>query len=120
MDENVKQIELEITEAREWLEQAERLERLRQNPDFIALIEEGYFKEEAARIVNLKADPQFVFAGEEQMAFLNILEAGVGALQQHFRKIDMQADAARRGIGEMEQTQIDVNQEALEQTEGNA
>lgn len=113
-DEQVKQIEIEIEQARDWINKAECLERLRDNQDFKDLIETGYFKEEAARIVALKADPNFVFAGEDQMKFLNILETGVGALQQFFRQIDMQANAAKQGMGEMEETREAVAAEALQ------
>jgi hypothetical protein len=108
MSNEVQQIQLEIGQARDWIRKAECLERLRDNPDFKDLILEGYFKEEAARIVGLKASPNFIFAGEDQMTFLNILENGVGALQQYFAQIRMQSDAASKSLEEMENTQEEV------------
>jgi hypothetical protein len=113
MSNDVNTIEIEIEKAREWVAKHEALERLQNNADFQLLISDGYFKEEAARIVGLKADPQFIFAGKEQMQFLNVLEKGVGALQQYFRQIEMQANAARQGMGEMEETRDAVNAESL-------
>jgi len=103
------QIEIEINQARDWISKQECLARLKENSDFKELIEEGYFKEEAARIVGLKASPNFIFAGKKQMKFLDVLENGVGALQQFFRQIEMQADAAKQGLPEMEETRNEVN-----------
>ena len=114
METEVQEINIEINEAREWVERAEALERLSDNEDFKLLISEGYFKEEAARIVGLKADPQFIFAGKEQMKFLNVLETGVGALQQYFRQIRMQGRAATESLSDMEDTREEIYQEALQ------
>lgn len=55
---DLEQIEVSIEMAKEAIEHKKALERLTVNPDFIAIIREGYFKEEASRLVLLKADPE--------------------------------------------------------------
>jgi hypothetical protein len=94
MSNDVHVIEQSIEAARADIERNDAVNRLYENPDFKSVILEGYFKEEAARIV-----------------FLNILEAGVGALQQYFRLIEQKADMAERGLGEMEETRTEILQE---------
>lgn len=111
MNDNVHKIELEIEDAQKKVHNMEALERLRKNPDFKELIEEGYFKNEAARIVALKADPNFIMAGKLQMKVLDTLEAGVGGLQAHFRLIDQQGQMAKEALDEMEETREAVLRE---------
>jgi hypothetical protein len=111
MSNEVHVIEQSIEAARADIERNDAVNRLYDNHDFKSVILEGYFKEEAARIVALKADPAFVFADDKQMEFLNILEAGVGALQQYFRLIEQKADMAERGLGEMEETRTEILRE---------
>jgi hypothetical protein len=111
MNDNVHKIELELEDAHKKVETMEALARLRKNQDFKDLIEEGYFKGEAARIVALKADPNFIMAGELQMKVLDTLEAGVGGLQAHFRLIDQQGRMAAEALDEMEETREQVLRE---------
>lgn len=53
----VEQIELSKEEAQKVIRLGECMERLVTNPDFDKLIHENYFKEEASRLVLLKAHP---------------------------------------------------------------
>ncbi len=60
MNSEMQEIEVTIEETKAQILRGERVKRLRENEDFKALILEGYFKEEAARLVLLKADPEMV------------------------------------------------------------
>lgn len=53
------EIEVSIAAARDAVERKDKIERLIKNPDFKAVFEDGYFKDEAARLVGLLADPEF-------------------------------------------------------------
>jgi hypothetical protein len=92
----VEEIQVEINEAREVIGLGDDLNRLMQTKEFKAVITEGYFKEEAVRLVELKAAPQMQ-AVERQAAILGAID-GIGQLQQHFNKIWVMADQAKAAI----------------------
>lgn len=56
-NEIIEAIDRNIRQARTALEEGNALERLRDNKDFKKVVLEGYFKDEAVRLVHLKADP---------------------------------------------------------------
>lgn len=97
---SIEEIQIDITEAKETVAKADRLERLHKNEDFKAVILEGYFKEEAFRLVGLKAHP--AMQGVEHQA--NIMKAidAIGGLQQHFSQIFMMANQAEEAIRQAE------------------
>lgn len=57
METTIHQIEKEIQSAKERVQFGEAIERLKSNRDFKKVFLEGYFREEAIRLVGLKADP---------------------------------------------------------------
>lgn len=92
----IQQIQLDIEDARRLVEDAQALDRLFENKDFKRVIKEGYFKEEPARLAEIKAAPQM--RGEQyQTAIIKEID-GIGCLQQYFNKIWALADQARRSI----------------------
>ena len=104
---DVQAIELSIEQARAMVEKADALDRLMANKDFKLIISEGYFKEEAIRLVELKAAPQME-SDVHQTAVLKSIDA-IGELQQHFNAIYMMASNAQRAIedGEAELNAMD-------------
>lgn len=95
-DVTIEQIELELETAREFAKKGDALERLLANADFNAIISEGYFKEHAYQLVELKAAPSR--KGEaEQAAIIKSID-GIGELQQYFNAIRAMADNARAAI----------------------
>ena len=111
---DIHTVEVEINEAREWLKRDEALKRLLDNPDFQEVILEGYLKEEAVRLVSLKADPNFFFQGEQQMAYLDMLETGIGALHQYFNLVRQKAEQGRISLDASEETLEQLRQQAME------
>jgi hypothetical protein len=101
MSELVEEIQLNIDQARGVVALGESLDRLFQNPDFREVIVEGYFRDEAVRLVELKAAPQMA-KPQYQEPILKAIDA-IGALQQHFNKIRLMADQARQAIEDSEQ-----------------
>jgi len=54
---DLEQVELTIEQAHFSIDQMKAVQTLAKNTDFKAIIEEGYFKKEASRLVLLRADP---------------------------------------------------------------
>ncbi|MBZ6397055.1 MULTISPECIES: hypothetical protein [Pantoea] len=54
---NIQKVELAIEHAKSGIAFGEALDRLLNNRDFQQVIEQGYLREEAIRLVHLKADP---------------------------------------------------------------
>jgi len=101
MTTTAEEIQLDINAARELVKDGDRLMRLHENEDFKALIVEGYFKAEPARLTQIKAHPGMQ-SDEQQQNILRALDA-IGGLQQYFHKIFIQADQAEEAIRVNEQ-----------------
>ena len=84
-EQDIQDIELNIEQARAFVKANDALNRLMENPDFKEVIREGYFKDEAVRLVELKAAPQ-MGSEESQQYILKALD-GIGSLQQYFNTI---------------------------------
>lgn len=97
----VEEIQVDIEQAREALNTADTLNRLMKHKDFIEVIRDGYFKEEAYRLVELKAAPQMQ-GDVSQKAITQAIDA-IGGLQQHFNKIWVLGEQARSLIENAEQ-----------------
>lgn len=111
VDQQIEQIELSIEAAKENVEKMEALLRLIDNKDFKTIIDDGYFKNEAARLVILKADPEM-----QEAKFQDQLDKGiiaVGQLRQYFRTIMQIGRMAERSIRDDEQTRQELLAEAV-------
>lgn len=81
-----EQIELETVEAQYWHDHKEALDRLRRNPDFQLVIEEGYFKDRAVEGVSLLAS-DYIRQSGRRPELMEVLVA-ISNLKQHFLMID--------------------------------
>lgn len=93
----IEQIELTIEEAEKMVERMERALRLAENPDFKALILEGYFKEEAIRLTHLLSAPALSPKMREDT--IKGLEA-IGLLKQHLHAVVQKGVLAEQEIKE--------------------
>lgn len=91
---------------------ANALERLQKNRDFKEVISEGYFREEAIRLVHLKSDPSLK-SPDKQAALLRDIDA-IGALSEYFRTIRYNAGMAAQSIEADEQTREELLAEGEE------
>jgi hypothetical protein len=110
-EEQIHQVEIDITVAQKSVEVMEALERLEKNKDFKLVITEGYFKEEASRAVLLKAD--FNAQGEMQQKQMDHIIIGIGYLRQYFGKIFHQGEMSAQGIKADAETRAELLQERL-------
>jgi len=88
-----EQVEIQIETAKSMIAMRDALNKLYKNRQFKVVIEQGYFKDEAARLVMAKSNSAL---SEENQKFIDNMITGVGALANYFEMI------ARRGA-EMEQ-----------------
>lgn len=93
---DVEQIEISITDAKEKVALGDALERLLRNADFQTIIMTGYFEKEAVRLVMAKSLPSM--ARPEQQEAINKSIDAVGTLYQYFSRIDKEADLAVAAI----------------------
>lgn len=93
------QIEISIEAAKDTIAKSERLERLYNNQDFKDIILEGYFKDEAVRLVGLIEDP----AMEDDQEGLKRSMIGVSALRRHFMVIHQMANQMRSTLAASEE-----------------
>ena len=89
MNEDIKQIQVNIKEAEERVALGECLKRLSKNRDFKKLIEQRYFKDESHRLVMVKSSPACQ-TPEIQAEILRDLD-GIGSLYQFFNAIGSEA-----------------------------
>lgn len=94
--EALKQLDRSIKNANQLIDIGNALERLRSNKDFRKVISEGYFEQEAIRLVMLKADPHMQ-TPEKQAAVLRDIDS-VGALAQYFRTVIQKASLADKSV----------------------
>jgi len=111
----IQQVEIDIETAQEQIDLAEALERLHSSLDFKKVFVQGYFKDEASRIVLLKADAHFQGADEQKQA--NDIITSIGGLRQYFGKVFAMAEMAHRAIEDHKEARQEMLAEDLEQPE---
>lgn len=110
-DQQRQAIETQLREAKKHVELDEALERLFSNRDFKKIIKDGYFREEAVRLVHLKAEPQMQ-TPERQAAIVRSIDA-IGELSDYFKVLKHNADNARKEITDGETSLEELAAEEL-------
>lgn len=85
---------------------AKVLERLQENRDFIKLITEGYFEQEAIRLVRAKANNEMQ-TPEKQAAIMKDID-GIGALYQYFDTVRALGQIANRHLENIEAQRTEI------------
>ena len=92
------EIELSLTQAKKIVERKAMVAKLMGNREFKALILEGYFKEEPARLVNLLGDPSLQAHREAIVMDMH----GIAALQGYFRNVERMGTLAEITVADHE------------------
>ena len=108
----IQAIDRNIKEAKATLEIGNALERLRGNKDFKKIVMEGYFRDEAVRLVHLKSDPSMQ-TPEYQKSIITQMDA-IGALNQYFTTLVHQAGLAAKSIASDEEALEELLAEGAE------
>ncbi len=99
----INQIELKIETAKEMVQRRKDLDKLLTVPEFLSVIEEGYFKDEASRLVMYKASPAVAGDPKEQYSIDKRIDA-IGFLRQYFIGIVAMGNQAEKTILDDEET----------------
>ena len=111
IEQQLEQVEISLDNAKRLVAFGDAIERLEQNKDFQTVILEGYFKEEAARIVGLKADPHMMMP--EQQEICDQIITSIGGLRQFFLAKKRMAESAAMAIEADEETHAELLQEQM-------
>jgi len=111
MSDQVREIELNIKEAKKLVDLGEAVERLKSNRDFRKLVLDGYLKDEAVRLVHLKADPNFQ-TPQMQASITKDIDA-IGSLSAYFTTVAFNARQAESAIKSSEEELEEIAQEEL-------
>jgi hypothetical protein len=95
-NDTVKQLEQNIENSKVLVETGAALERLMSNKDFQRVILTGYFKDEAVRLVHLKAD-QNMQTPERQASIVKQLDA-VGSLSSFLNYVHYASEQGLKSI----------------------
>lgn len=102
----IQALDANIRESQAIAELGEALNRLSRHRDFQKIIQEGYFRDEAVRLVHLKADPSQQ-TPERQAAIVAQIDA-IGTLSGYFRTVFHNAALAKKAIAADEETREDL------------
>ena len=104
-------LEAEVKEYKKVVEFAQAVKRLELNKDFKKVFTEGYFKDEAVRLVHLRSDPECQSKADQE----NILKAldAIGHLSQYLKKAILEGDLALKQIAMNEDIQQELIAEGL-------
>lgn len=103
----VQRIQANISRSKEILELNTSIERLFSNRDFKKVILEGYFRDEAVRLVHLKVDPSM--QTPQAQASINFQIDAIGGLSEYFRNAAHNASVASKSI-QSDEAEIEVLQ----------
>lgn len=93
---DLEQIEMSIEQAKAYIEQRNALFRLEHNADFKKLFMDNYLRDNAVRLVKLKASPQFN-KPEQQAEVIKQLDA-IGNLDQFIRMIVLRGNQSEAAL----------------------
>jgi hypothetical protein len=99
------EIEISLEQAKDVVAAGLALQRLYANQDFIKVIADGYFKDEALRLVYLKGDSVL---DPEAMKDVDNQITAIGLLRTYFRKVMGQAQQAQQAIQDMQDMQHEI------------
>lgn len=98
-----------IKQAQKAIDLGDALERLKSNRDFKKIVSEGFFEQEAIRLVHLKSSPSMQSAESQKSIEQQMFS--IGSLDQYFRMITVQAEMARKSIKFDEQVREELIEE---------
>lgn len=109
----IKQVELTIEHAQAGVAAGKALARLTSNRDFQKIIIDGYLREEAIRLVHLKADPG-MFTKEDQEA----IDAQILAIGRFGAWLKLQKIVATQSEKDLADNQLELEALREEEAEG--
>ena len=106
MSDQIAQLERNISQAKELADLGTSLERLRNNRDFKKVIGEGYFEQEAIRLVHLMSDSNMQSPEIQQSIHKQMI--AVGMFREFLETLTTRANMARRAVEADEATRDEI------------
>ena len=103
---DIQALELTINQAKEKIAFKDALEKLESNGNFKKIVLEGYFKDEAIRLVHLKNDPSANNPAIQEKIMKNI--DAIGVFRQYLLNIQHTGIMAQKAIIEAEETKNEI------------
>lgn len=107
----IEEVEIGIAQARALVGKSQALSKLLANKDFKAVIADGYLKEEAVRLVLLKADPATLNA-EMQASIADGIVA-IGHFNQYLKTVQALGNMAAKSLSEYEDLHAELLAEGV-------
>jgi len=107
LDSQIQEIELSIAEARKLVQKRDQLYKLMKIRDFREIIEQGYFIDEAARLVSISADPNLKDKRDEIILQIQ----SISNYRQYLQTIITLGNMAENEIRDNEEVIDDLTQE---------
>ena len=112
-NEEIRKAEMEISisidQAKEFISNKERLDRLMANADFKALILEGFLEKEAIRLVGLLRDPEMEEQGKIDDIVMDL--KGISSFRVYLRNITLISNQMESMIKRSEETLESIREE---------
>lgn len=105
VEQQLNDIEISIDDARATLARKDALQKLMDTTVWQDIIEDGYFKEEASRLVLLKADPGM---GKSELKQIDIAINAIGPFRQYLRVIMQLGMMAENALENDQQTREEL------------
>lgn len=102
----IAQLDRSIAESNRLIELSKVLERLESNRDFKKIVQEMYLKDEAVRLVHLKADPNMQYA-DKQAKIVRDIDA-IGSFAMFLSDIHIRARMAHKTVADDEDTRSEL------------
>ena len=109
MTTELEQVEIQIDAAQRMRKLRDHCVKLMDSKYYKDVIEEGYFKEEAARLVMAKSSN----LNADQMKLIDNMQYGIGALANFLESVMRRGAEMDTAIGEHEQTREELLAEGL-------
>ena len=100
VDEQIETIDITIEQAQEVIGGMESMQNLMNNPDFIKIVTEGYFKDEASRLVLVKADMEMQTPTQQE--YITKAIDAIGFFKQYTLKMIRVGQMAQKTVTEHE------------------
>ena len=100
----IEQVEIQIEMANKLRKMRDNCVKLTESKPFKDVITEGYFKEEAARLVMAKSSN----LNADQMKLIDNMQYGIGALANYIESVMRRGAEMDQAIGEHEQTREEI------------
>lgn len=95
-EQDLHQVGMSITAAKQLIKKLDALRSLQKNPAFKTIVEDGYFTEEAVRLVMVKGDVEFQ-TPEKQASVLRDID-GISCFNEYLRNLMLLGRAAESGL----------------------